>query len=86
MSEVPAAASKIVEWHQLLQVVYGSLAAAVGVMIAFSVTVVGGTRFAEARRQSRSGQAGVWAVVTGAGLAVCAGAIALGIVAVTAKT
>jgi len=79
-------AGKVVEWHQLFQVVYSSLAAAVGLMIAFSLTVVGGTRFAEARRAARPGEAGFWAVVTGLGLAVCAAAIALGIVVMTTKS
>ena len=79
-------AGKIIEWHQLLQLVYASMAAALAVVVAFSVTVVGGTRFAEARRESRPGQAGFWAVVTGLGLAVVAGGIALGIIVMTTKT
>ena len=79
-------AGKVIEWHQLFQVVYSALAAAIGVTIAFSLTVVGATRFAESRRDSRPGQAGVWAIVTALGLAVCAGAIALGIVVMTTKT
>ncbi len=81
-----AIAGKIVEWHQLFQLVYASLAAALAVAVAFSATVVGGTRFAEARRESRRGQAGFWAVLTGLGLAVVAASIALGIVVMTTKT
>ena len=83
MIDLPLA-GKVVEWHQLFQVVYSALGAAVAVTIAFSVA--GATRFVEARRDDRPGQAGVWAAVAALGLAVCGGAIALGIIVMTAKT
>ena len=76
----------VVEWSKILQVIWASLAAVVGFTIAFSITVAGATRFAEARRDSHPGQAGAWAVVAFAGLAVCGGAIALGIVVMTTKS
>jgi hypothetical protein len=79
-------AGKVVEWHQLFQVVYSALGAALAVMIAFSVAVAGATRFAEARRDGRPGQASVWAAVAAAGVAVCAAAIVLGIVVMTTKS
>ena len=85
MFDLPLA-GKVVEWHQLFQVVYSALGAAVAVTIAFSVAVAGATRFVEARRDDRPGQAGVWAAVAALGLAVCGGAIALGIIVMTAKT
>ena len=79
-------AGKVVEWHQLFQVVYGSLGAALGVTIAFSFTVAGLTRFAEARRNGRGAAAGGWAILALIGLAVVAAAIVLGIVVMTTKT
>jgi hypothetical protein len=79
-------AGKVVEWHQLFQVVYASLGAALGVTIAFSATVAGLTRFAEARRSGRGAAASAWAVLAALGLAVCATAIVLGIVVMTTKT
>ncbi|MEA2397128.1 MAG: hypothetical protein QOK25_684 [Thermoleophilaceae bacterium] len=81
-----SAAAKIVEWHQLLQVVYSALAAGIGVAGAFSVAVAGATRFTEERRAGAMARAAAFGVLACLGLAVCAAAIVLGIVVMTTKT
>jgi hypothetical protein len=78
-------ADKVVDWNQLLEVVYTAAGAAIAVAIAFSLVVTGATRFGEHRREARMGVAGVYALLTGLGLAVCGAAIVLGIVSMTAK-
>jgi hypothetical protein len=78
-------AAKLVQWDQLLKVVYTAFGAAAGVAIAFSISVAGATRFAESRRAERSGVAVFYAVLVALGLAVCAAAIVLGIVSMTTK-
>ncbi len=44
-------APAVVEWGQLLEVVWVSLVAGVGVTVLFSLVVFGSSRAAEARRQ-----------------------------------
>ena len=78
-------ADKIVEWGDLLEVVYSAAAAGLGVALAFSFAVAGATRFADEVRESRMGRAAMYAVVGALGLAICIAAIALGIVVMTQK-
>jgi hypothetical protein len=79
-------ATKVVDWDQILQVIYTALAAALGVTVAFSVAVAGATRFVEQRREGASGRATAYAAVAVLGLAICGAAIVLGIVAMTTKS
>ena len=81
-----SAAAKIVEWHQLFQVAYSALAAGLGVTVAFSLAVAGATRFTEERRAGAPARAAAFGVLAFLGLAVCVGAIVLGIVVMTTKT
>jgi hypothetical protein len=78
-------ADKVVEWDKLGQVVYSALAVAIGVALAFSLAVAGATKFADERRAGVPARAALWALLAAAGLAVCVGAIVLGIVVMTTK-
>jgi hypothetical protein len=77
--------AEIVESKALLQTVLYSLAAGVGLTFAFSVAIYGATRAVELRRDDRLLAAGAAATLMGLGLAVCAGALVLGIVVMTSK-
>ena len=78
-------AAKVVDWDALFEVVYSALGAGLGVALAFSIAVAGSTRFADEVRENRMTRAAMYAVVAAAGLLVCAAAIVLGIVVMTAK-
>ncbi|HEX8053216.1 MAG TPA: hypothetical protein VF517_09500 [Thermoleophilaceae bacterium] len=77
--------SEIIEWGNLLEVVYSAFGAGVGVALAFSIAVAGSTRFADEVRENRMTRAALYAVVAALGLLVCLAAIVLGIVVMTAK-
>ena len=75
----------VVDWAALRDVVLYSLAAGIGVTIAFSLAILGGTRFAELRRDERTVEAYAFATLAIAGLAISAAAIVIGIVVMTSK-
>ncbi|HEX8647063.1 MAG TPA: hypothetical protein VF715_09175 [Thermoleophilaceae bacterium] len=79
------AAGKVVDWEALLEVAYFSLAAGLGVALAFSIAVAGATRFADEVRENRMTRAAAYAVVAVLGLLVVLAAIVFGIVVMTAK-
>jgi hypothetical protein len=79
-------ADKVVEWDKILEVIYSALGVGLAVALAFSVAVAGGTRFFEERRDGAVARAAVWGVLAALGLAVCVGAIVLGIVVMTTKS
>ena len=78
-------AGEIVDWATLLEVIWQALAAGVGVALAFSIAVAGSTRFADEVRENRMTRAALFGAIGALGLAVCLGAIALGIVVMTSK-
>ena len=49
-----------VQVSDLLEVVWVSLVAGVGITLTFSLVVLGGARYATARREGRSGEAAVY--------------------------
>jgi hypothetical protein len=75
----------IVDWKALLDVVLYSLAAGIGVTLAFSFAILGGTRFTTMRRDHRAVEAFGYAALAVVGLGVSATAIVLGIVVMTSK-
>ena len=79
-------AGKVVEWDQLLQVVYSALGAALAITLAFSLAVAGATRFVELRRAGAPARATAWAVLAALGLAVCLAGVVLGVVVMTTKS
>jgi hypothetical protein len=72
-------AGKLVDANALLNVVWASLVAGVGATAAFSFAIVGATRFVDMRRSGRELEAWMFAAVGAIGLAICLGAIVLGI-------
>jgi hypothetical protein len=75
----------IVDWSDLLQTIGASIVAGVGITVAFSVVIWGGARFAELRREDRSGPAGVALTISGLALAVVTAGVVFGVVVMTAK-
>jgi cytochrome c biogenesis protein CcdA len=77
--------STIVDTTTLLDLVGVSLVAAVGVTAAFSLAILGATRFSDLRRDGRAVEAACFGVVTALALAACVGAIVYGIVEIQTK-
>jgi hypothetical protein len=77
--------STIVDTTTLLDLVGVSIVAAVGVTAAFSLAILGATRFSDLRRGGRAVEAVWFGVVTALALAACLGAIVYGIFEIQAK-
>jgi cytochrome c biogenesis protein CcdA len=77
--------STIVDTTTLLDLVGVSLLAAVGVTAAFSLAILGATRFSDLRRDGRAVEAAAFGALTALALAACVGAIVYGIVEIQAK-
>jgi hypothetical protein len=75
----------VVDWAALRDVVIASLAAGVGVTVAFSLAILGLTRLAEMRRDGRVPEAWAYAGLAVVGLAVSATAVVYGIILMTSK-
>jgi hypothetical protein len=73
----------IVDWDALLQVIWVSLLAGVGVTGAYGFALLGSTRALESGRQGNLGLAVGYAVVGVIGLAIVVGAIVFGIIILT---
>ena len=69
----------LIEWDALLKVVWAALAGTVGVTLAFSLAIVGGTGVAESRRNGRPVAAVAFGVLGVVALLICVGAGVLGI-------
>ena len=78
-------AAKLIDTHALLSVVWVSFVAAVGGTAAFSLAIAGGARFVDMRRAGRTTEAAIYAVVAGLALAVCVGAVVLGLYEIIKK-
>jgi hypothetical protein len=73
----------IVDWDALLQVIWVSLAAGVGVTAAWAFALLGMTRALESGRDGRTAEAVVYGVVGVSGVVVVVAAIVIGIVILT---
>jgi hypothetical protein len=73
----------VVDWDALLQVIWVSLLAGVGVTAAWGFALLGSTRALEMGREGRAGEAAVYAVIGVAGLATVVAAIVFGIIILT---
>jgi hypothetical protein len=73
----------VVDWDALLQVIWVSLAAGVGVTAAWGFALVGATRAVETGRAGRPAEAAFFVLVAVAGVATVVGAIVFGIVILT---
>ena len=77
--------ASIVDWDALLQVVWASLLAGVGVTGAYGVALLGTTRALDLSRQGRPAEAVIFAIVGVVALAAVLAAIVFGIVVMTHK-
>jgi hypothetical protein len=75
-----------VDWGTLGEVIVFSAVAGVGVTLAYSLAILGATRFAEAQRARREGQAIGWALLGVVGFAVTIAAVVFGIIVMTTKS
>jgi hypothetical protein len=73
----------VVDWDALLQVIWVSLGAGVGVTAAWAFALVGATRALEFSRDGRVGEAVLYGAVGVAGVVIVVGAIVFGIVILT---
>jgi hypothetical protein len=77
--------AEVVEWDAVLEVIWVSLLAGIGVTAIFSLGVLGASRAIEARRGGTGGAAGAYALLTLVAFAVVAAAMLFGIVVMTQK-
>jgi hypothetical protein len=75
--------ASVVDWDALLQVIWVSLAAGVGVTAAWGFALLGSTRAVEVGRAGRPGEAVLYAVVGVVGFLTVIAAIVFGIVILT---
>ncbi len=73
----------VVDWDALLQVIWVSLAAGVGVTAAGGFALLGSSRAVETARDGRPAEAVIYGVVGVVGVAVVLGAVVFGIVILT---
>jgi hypothetical protein len=73
----------VVDWDALLQVIWVSLVAGVGVTAAWGFALLGSTRALEVGREGRAAEAVIYAVVGVAGVVTVVAAIVFGIVILT---
>jgi hypothetical protein len=73
----------VVDWDSLLQVIWVSLVAGVGVTAAWGFALLGSTRAIEVGRAGRVAEAAIYAVVGVVGLVAVVAAIVFGIVILT---
>jgi hypothetical protein len=78
-------ATTIVDTSALLKVVVASLVAGIGVTAAFSLAIMGATRFTEMRRDGRAVEAAAFAGVALVALAASAAAVVFGLIVMTSK-
>ncbi len=75
----------VVETKELLQTVLFSTVAGVGITAVFSLAIYGATRYVELSRDDRPGLAALAALLAGAAILVCLGAVAGGLIVMTSK-
>jgi hypothetical protein len=77
--------ASIVDLDQLLEVVWVSLVAGVGVTTVFSLVILGGARSAEARRTGRDRAAMGYAAAAALGFAAFAAVVVVGVIIMLRK-
>jgi hypothetical protein len=73
----------VVDWDALLQVIWVSLAAGVGVTAAWAFALLGSTRAIETGRAGRVAEAAFYAILGVAGVVAVVAAIVFGLVILT---
>jgi hypothetical protein len=77
--------AKIIDGHAAWQAVWTATVAGIAVSVVFALAVLGGTRSADLRRDSRHGSAAMFAVLAVAGLGATLGAVVYAITLITTK-
>ncbi|MEA2404951.1 MAG: hypothetical protein QOE08_1598 [Thermoleophilaceae bacterium] len=80
-----SAIATIVDWGKLGEVVLASALAGVGVTLAFSLAILGTSRFSDLRREQRYPAAAAFALIATVGYAACLAAVAFGGIVMTTK-
>jgi MFS family permease len=78
-------AAAIVDVHALLELVYVSLIAGVGICVVYAIAVVGITRSHEHKRANQRGAATLYAAVATIAVGACVWAVVAGIMVMTQK-
>jgi hypothetical protein len=74
-----------VEWGKLLQVIWVSLLAGIGVTLVYSLVIYGGARAAEARRAGAGAAATAYGALTALALLVFLAGLAFGVAIILNK-
>ena len=78
-------ADPVVDWAAVLEVVWSSLLAGVGVTSVFALGILGATRAMDLRRDGQAVAAGAYAVLMALAFAIVVAAVVFGIVVMTQK-
>jgi hypothetical protein len=75
----------VVDGEALVQVVWVSLVAGIGVTASYAAAILGATRAVDLSRRGRTAEAAIFGLLAVAGVAVVVAALVFGIVAMTDK-
>jgi ABC-type spermidine/putrescine transport system permease subunit II len=75
----------VIDWDALLEVIWVSLVAGIGVTAAFAAGLLGTTRYVDLNRSGRGGEAALFGLLGLAGVVIFLGAVVFGIVVMTHK-
>jgi hypothetical protein len=75
----------IVDTDALWETVVGATVAGIGTTFVFSLAILGAARFAEANRDGRTLEAGLFGALAVIGLAVTGAAIVVGVIVLSSK-
>ena len=78
--------ASVVDWHDILEVVWVSAAAGVGLITAASLGILGAARAPGERREGRHVAATIYAALAIAAAVVCAGGVVLGVSVMLSKS
>jgi cytochrome c biogenesis protein CcdA len=77
--------ASVVDTDALLKVVIGSMAAALGLSVSFSLAILGATRFADLRRDERPLEAAAFGLLAVVCLLASIAAVVFGLIVMTSK-
>jgi hypothetical protein len=75
----------VVDWGQILDVVWTSASAGIGVTMVFAIAIHGATRVMDMSRDGRTLEAGLYGALAIVALAAVVAAVVLGIIVMTRK-
>ena len=75
----------VVDGGALLQVLWVSFAAGIGLTLMFSVAIAGAARASQYRRAGEATSAAVWSAITLVCIAICAVGVVLGVIVMLHK-